>query len=183
MSKPVKELVTRELVKRFEGINSLAVIGFMGIGGVETNKIRGRLRDKSIKVSVVKNSLARKAFGQLGLKGAEDLLDGPSAVAFSVDPDNVGVVEIIRELLDIGKETPGLQVKAALLEGQKFGPGRIQELSAYPTRDEAIAKAVTCILSPGGNLSACLVGPGRKLASLVKAIQERAEKAETDQAA
>ena len=178
MSKPVKELLRKELARRLQGVSSLAVVGFAGIDGVATNKIRGRLRQKNIKLSVVKNSLARQAFESVGLPWAGKLLDGPSAVVFSADPDRMGLVEVVRELLDIAKAAPNLIVKAAVLEGKSFGADRIKELSRYPTREEAIANAVSCILAPGGKLAACLLGPGGKIASLLKAIEEKAKASE-----
>jgi len=172
MSRPVKKLVRDELIRRFEGLTSMAVVNFTGVNGVTTNKIRGRLREKNIKLTVVKNALARQAFEAVGIGEAKDLLEGPCAVAFGADPEEVSVVEIVREILDIAKETPELTVKAALLEGQRFGSDRIKELSAYPTRDEAVQKTVACLLSPGGKLAACLIAPGQIIASLLKSIQD-----------
>jgi len=172
MSRTVKKLVKDELIRRFEGMTSMAVVGFTGVDGVTTNKIRGRLREKEIKLTVVKNSLARQAFEAVGVADAKDLLDGPCAVAFGLDPDNVTAVEIVREILDIGKEAPELKVKAALLEGETFGPERVKELGAYPTRIEAVQKAVACVLSPGGKLAACIMAPGQIIASLLKSIQD-----------
>jgi len=171
MSKPIKELIRNELKGRFDGLSSMAVIGFAGLDGVSTNLIRGRLLEKDIRVTVVKNSLARQAFRELGIDAAADMLDGPCAVAYGAD----SVVDVVRELLDIGKESPALTVKAALLEGQVFGADRIVELSKYPTRDEALARVVACVLSPAGNLSACLTAPGATVAGILKTIEENAE--------
>jgi len=96
-------------------------------------------------------------------------------VAFGVDQEQVSVVNVVRELLDIAKEAPNLVVKAAVLEGDVFGKDQIDALSKYPTRDEAIARTVSCVLAPGAKLAGCLVGPGGKIASLLKAIQEKKE--------
>ena len=52
MSKPVKELVKKELVRRFDGLDSLAIVGFTGIDAITTHEIRGRLRDKQIRLAV-----------------------------------------------------------------------------------------------------------------------------------
>lgn len=175
MSKPVKELLRKELVKRLQGVTSLAVVGLTGIDAVATHQIRGQLRDKDIRLMVVKNSIARQVFDAVGLEGAKDLIDGPCALAFAVVPDKVEVVIVVRELLYIGKETPNLTVKAAVLEGEPFGSDRIAEFSKFPTRDEAIRKTVTCVLCPGARLAGCLIGPGAKIAALLKAIREKKE--------
>jgi len=170
MSKPVKEMIRKELVSRFQGLTSLAIVGFTGLDAVTTNRIRGRLREKEIRLLVIKNSLARQAFKAVGLESAADLIDGPCAVAYGGD----SVVGIVRELFEIGKESPHLTVKAALLEGEVFrGDDQVKALSRFPTRDEAIAGVVGCLISVGSALAGCLVGPSGQVAALVKAIEEK----------
>lgn len=169
MSKPVKQLIQREYVRRFEGIESAAVLDITGIDANTNTDIRARLREKEIRISVVRNSLVRKAFGELGLPDVCELIDGPCAIAYGAD----SVVTVVRELLDIRKETKQLDVKGAVMEGNVFGPERIEELSKYPTREEAIADVVGCLLSAGGNLAGALMGPGGQLAGCLKAIEEK----------
>jgi ribosomal protein L10 len=180
MSKPVKELMTRELVKRFDGLTSVAICNFAGVGAVRTNEIRGRLREQGIRVTVVKNSLARKAFDEVGLGLAGGLLDGPCAVVYGGE----SVVNVVRELLAIKKETPELTVKAAVLEGDVFpSEDEVNRLSKFPTRDEAISEVLGAVLSAGSNLAGCLTGPGGALAGILKAIEEKqggGESAEAD---
>src|SRR5690554_5241118 len=176
MSKPVKDLIRKELVSRFDGVTSLAVIGFSGLDAVSTHMVRGRLAEKNINMTVVKNSIARNAFKSVGLDPAAGLLEGPCAVAYGAD----SVVEVVRTLLEVAKEAPKLSVKAALMDGEVFGADRIAELSKYPTRDEAIAKAEGCILSSGNRLAGGLVGPVSKLASILKTIEEKAGEREPE---
>lgn len=177
MSKPVKELIRNELVKRFEGVTSLAVVGFTGLDAIATHSLRGRLHDKQIRLTVVKNSVARQAFKQLGLDAAGGLLDGPCAVAYGAD----SVVTIVRTLMDVAKETAkgaaSLTIKAALLDGQPFAADQIEALSKYPNRDEAIARVVSVVLSGGSKLAACLIGPGGAVASILKTVEEKAKEA------
>lgn len=168
MSKPVKKLIRDELTRRFAGVTQLAIVGFQGVDAGTTNQVRARLREKDIRMTVVKNSLARQAFRELGIEPVGGLLNGASAVAYGAD----SVVTVVRELLEIHRETPNLTVKAAFMEGQVFGTDEIETLSSYPTRDEAVAQGLGCVLSPGANLAGCLIGPGGQLAGILKAIEE-----------
>ncbi len=168
MSKPVKQLIRKDLISRLHGTDSLAVVGFTGVDANDTNRIRGRLIEKEMRMTVVKNSIARQAFSQLGIEPASDLLDGPCALVYGGE----SVVNVVRELLDIGREVDNFTVKGALLEGQPFGPDRVEELSNFPTRDEALGRVVSCILSGGSKLSAAMLGPGSALASILKQIEE-----------
>ena len=171
MSKPVKELVRDELIKRFQGVRQLAVVGFTGVDATTTNRIRTRLHGKSIQMSVVKNALAKQAFKDLGIASAGELLDGPCAVVHGAD----GVVTVVRELLEIGKDAPNLTVKAAFMDGELFHTDQIAALSKFPTRQEALGQLVQCVLSAGSNLAGCLLGPAGQIAGILKAIEDKGE--------
>ncbi len=168
MSKPVKEMLRKDLIARLEGVTSLAVVGFTGLDAGHTHRVRSELEKKEIKLTVVKNSVARQAFDAVGLEAAKELLDGPCAIAYGSD----SVITVVRELLDLAKESKELTVKAALLEGEPFGQDQIQALSKFPTRDEAIANIAGTILAGGANLAGCIIGPGAKIASILKTIEE-----------
>ncbi len=170
MSKPVKELVRKELKKRLGDATSLAVLGFTGVDATTTNRIRNRLAAKQVRVTVVKNALAKQAFKEMNIEQAGELLEGPCALAYGGE----SVVSVVRELLDIAKDVKALQVKGALMEGALFKGDQIEALSKYPTRSEAISNLVAAVLSPGRKLAACLLAPGSKLASILKTIEEKA---------
>ncbi|MHC4983467.1 MAG: 50S ribosomal protein L10 [Planctomycetota bacterium] len=171
MSKPVKEMVRKELARRFEGLTSLAVVGFTGLDAVRTNEIRSRLREKEIKLTVVKNSLARQAFKRIGLEQAAGVLDGPCAVAYGGE----GIISVVRELMEIGEDSPELTVKAAMLDGEVFqGDEQVAALSRFPTLDEARGQIVGCAISVAAFLAGCLVAGGSQTAALISAIEQRA---------
>ena len=171
MSKPVKTLLRKDLVGRLEGVQSLAVLSLAGVDGVATNRLRRQLRTGGVSVSVVKNSVARYALEQVGLSSACGLIDGPCALAWGGD----NVVTVVRGLLEAGKEIPTLIVKGAMLEGEVFSADRIEELSKYPTREEAIATVAMLAKSAGARLAGCLIGPGSRLAGAIKSIEKTNE--------
>jgi len=173
MSRPVKELLRKDMSRRLAGVNSLALVAFTGVDANSARQVRSRLRQRQIRMFVVKNSIARQAFREMGLPAAADLLDGPTAVAYGSD----SVVSIVRELLEMGKEVPALGVKGAVMEGEGYGPDQIEALSKYPTRDEAIGRVAGLAIAPGRRLAGCLVGPGGRVAGLIKAVEDRAKQA------
>lgn len=169
MSKPVKQMLRREIVRRLANTRELAVVSVVGIDGVANNKLRGDLRGKSIRVMVVRNAMARQAFEEVGLSAAGRLLEGPCALAFGAE----SVVDLVRALLERAKTNPQLKVQGALMEGEVFGAERIEELSKYPTRVEALGNLARAILSPGGRLVSAAMGPGSVIAGILKAIEEK----------
>ncbi|MBI5722439.1 MAG: 50S ribosomal protein L10 [Planctomycetes bacterium] len=172
MSKPIKALIQKELAGKVKGIDSLAVVEITGVDAIANNKLRSRLLKKNINLLVIKNSIARQAFKSVGLEKAAELLEGPCALAWGGD----GVITVVRELLEIQKDVQNLKVKAAMLEGDLFKADRIQALSRYPTRQEAVAQLVSAIISPASSLVSCIIAPAGSVAALLKAVEEKKEK-------
>ncbi len=178
MSKPVKSLLRKEMTRRLEGVKDLAIVGVVGVDGNTNNTLRGELLEKGIHVVVVKNAMARQAFEDLGIGDASVLLDGPCAVAFGGE----SVVDVVREILSRHKAIPQLVVKGAYMEGEIFGAERVEELSKYPTRSEALGNISGAAMSPGAKLLGAITGPGAVLAGLLKAIEEKQDETQEDAA-
>lgn len=175
MSKTVKSMIITEYQKRLGGTPDAMLISIRGLNAITNNKLRRGLASKNIRITVIRNALARKAFEGTGLAGLEPLLAGPSALAWGES-----VVEVAREIVSKVAEFPGIELKGAVLDGQLFsGDAGVKELSRYPTRAEAIATTVTLILSPARKLVAQVQGPGARLLGIVKTIEEKLEKGET----
>jgi large subunit ribosomal protein L10 len=175
MSKPVKELIVSEYRRRFEGVDSGVLVEIRGLDAGGTGRLRSGLRGRGIRVTVIKNSLARKAFEGTLLDALRLALVGPTALVHGAE----SVVEVARELVDWAKKVKQLQLRAACLDGTLFeGAEGVARLSTLPTREEAQARVVTLLLSPARNLVGAAVGPGSKLLGIVKEIRERLEKGE-----
>lgn len=174
MSKTVKGMIIRNYQATFQGASDAAIISIRGLKGHDTTKLRTKLRAKKIKVTVVQNALARKAFEGTGLAALSDRLTGSNALAFGPS-----VVEVAREIVKVMEEFPTLELKGAILDGQFFeGAKGVKELSKYPTREEGIAQIVTLVVSPAKKLLAQIKGPGSTVAGIIKAIETKLEKNE-----
>jgi large subunit ribosomal protein L10 len=174
MSKPVKNLIVDSYKRRFADMDGAVVISLRGVGSNLNNSLRGALAEKQMRITVVKNSLARRALEGTDVAGLSQIMDGPSALVYGGE----SVVDIARALVEQAKTVANLEFRGALMEGQAFGPDQIDELSKYPTRPEAQGQVIQLVLSPAQNLMGAVTGPGRKIVSLVKAIEEKLEKGE-----
>lgn len=176
MSKPVKEMMIQDYVDRVGDQENALVIGLRGISSNDTNAIRTGLAKKEIRVTIMRNSLFGKAFGETSLAPLSEVMKGASALAYGAE----SVVDVAREIVGMLKEFPDIELKGAVLDGMLFeGEAGVKELSKFPTREEAIAEDVTLILSPARNLMGSLKGPGSGLAGIIKSIEEKLEKGET----
>ncbi len=176
MSKTVKNLIIREYQARLKGFDDAALISIRGVSSNDTNTLRKKLRDKKIQVSVVRNALARKAFEGTPLANLGPMLEGSSALAYG----GASVVEVARELVSLIETMPTVELKGAVLDGTLYkGKAGVTELSKFPTKEEAQAQVITLLLGPARSLVGQLLGPGRTVAGLVKAIEDKLEKGET----
>lgn len=178
MSKPVKNLITDQYREMFKDVDGAVVVDIRGIPANTTNAMRADLASKNIKVTVVKNSLAVRAFEGHALAPMGDYLDGACTVIYPTD-ENASAVVVARELVEWVKKEKKIQFRGAVMDGLKFGPAEITRLSEFPTKAEAHANIVTLLLSPAKTLVGAAVAPGRNIAGILKAVQEKLEAGET----
>jgi large subunit ribosomal protein L10 len=172
MSKPVKEMLVREYEAKLDGIDEAAVISLRGVDGESNTKIRSDLREKDIRVTIVRNKLFGRAFADKPIGALTEVLSGSNALVYGAE----SVVEVAREIVELVKQFPEIELKGAVLDGELYeGEAGVEKLSKFPTRDEAIAQDVTLILSPARNLMGALKGPGGRLAGIIKAVEEKLE--------
>lgn len=175
MSKPVKEMIMRDYQERFADIDGALVVDIRGIDANENNEMRLGLLEKGVRITIVKNALARKAFEGTELEALSPALAGPSALAYGDE----SVVNVAREVISWAKKIDDLDLKGAVLDGQYFeGEAGVKRLGDFPTKEEAQAKVVQLVLSPAGNVVSAAKSGGSNLMGIVKEIQERLEKGE-----
>jgi large subunit ribosomal protein L10 len=149
------------------------VINPRGIDAIKNNLIRRRLREKGLRMTVVKNTLAKRAVGDGPLKGFDRLLDGPCAVIYG----EASISTIARLLIEEKKSDDKIELRGMFFDGEVYvGHEGVEQVSKMPTREEAIGQIVALALSPGKNLAGIFKSQAGKVAALIKAIEEKAEK-------
>src|SRR5688572_17200421 len=175
MSKRVKSLLEKDFGNRFKDLEAVAVINPRGINANKNNAIRRKLHKEGLRMTVVKNTLARRATAQSKLKGFDVLLDGPSAVVYG----KASIATIARLLLDEKKADDKIELRGVFFDGEVYtGLEGVTQVSKMPTREEAIALVIGAMLSPGRKLAAALKAPGSKLGAILKTIEEKAKEKE-----
>lgn len=173
MSKFVKNLLSREISQRLDGVEDALLVNVIGIDANKTVVLRRELREKSIKLLVVKNSMARRATEGTPLAPAFAGAEGTLAVVWGGEDFISLVKEITR--LDKSDDYQQFQARGGVMDGEALSPERIREISTWPNREEQLSILSGQILSPGANLAAQLIGPGGTLASQIEKKSEEEE--------
>ena len=152
MSKTIKQIMMRDyktrMTSKAEGggteLQDAMLISIRGVKAVDTTKMRQGLAKKNIKVTVLRNSLARKVFEGTPLAPLNELLTGANAIAYGGN----SVVEVAREIVGLIEKMPLVELRGAVLDGQLFkGKAGVEELSKFPPPKHA-SQPTLAIASP-----------------------------------
>ncbi|MGY8768609.1 MAG: 50S ribosomal protein L10 [Pirellulales bacterium] len=172
MSKYLKDLITKDISKRLEGVDDLLLVDLAGLKANDAVVLRKRLRDRdnSISLLLVKKNLARRACEGTPLAPAFESIEGSAAIVWGGED----VIDLAKEVisLDGDADFEGFNAKGGVMDGEALTPARVKEISKWPNRTEQLSLLSGQILGPGRNLSAQIKGPGAKLASQVKSIAD-----------
>ncbi len=110
---------------------SIVLNDFTGLNVKDISELRKVCRKNGVTFTVVKNTLAKKSFDELGIEGLDPLLDGPTAIAISA-VDEVTPAQVIKKFVD-DYELPKL--KGGYVSGRVISDAEVVRLATLPGRD------------------------------------------------
>jgi len=135
MARPDKEAAVAELTEDFKSATATYLTEYRGLTVTSMKALRRSL-GADTKYSVVKNTLTKIAAKNAGVEIADDLLAGPSAVAF-IKGD---AIDAARNLKNFQKENPLLIIKGGIYEGKFVTTAEIMKLADLESREVLLAK-------------------------------------------
>ncbi|MDE0818782.1 MAG: 50S ribosomal protein L10, partial [Pirellulaceae bacterium] len=170
MSKFVKELITQQLTKDFDGVEECVLVDVVGLDVNETVILRAQLHEKNIRLRVIKKGMALRATAGTILATALEGVSGSVAVCWGGND----FVSLVKEIVAIDKDKENYEVfatRGGVMDGETLTPESLVEISTWPTREELLAAIVGQLLGPGQTLAGQLSGPGSTLASQLGEIE------------
>ena len=135
MARPDKAAAVAELTEDFKSATATYLTEYRGLTVTSMKQLRRSL-GADTKYSVVKNTLTKIAAKNAGVELSDDLLAGPSAVAF-IKGD---AIDAARNLKNFQKENPLLVIKGGIYEGKFVTTAEIMKLADLESREVLLAK-------------------------------------------
>jgi large subunit ribosomal protein L10 len=166
MSKLIKQMEMDALKETFHDVRDMVVLSASKVSCQADTQLRTALRKKNIRLRVVKNSLARRVFDEIGMKVSK-CWEGPTMLAWGSN----SLAELSKELEALTRKNDKIKVKGAVSEGQEIS---FRQALAMPTKPEAIGRVIGLALSPAARLLSQILAPGGQIAGQIKTLSEKA---------
>ncbi len=179
MASPDKVAAVAELAESFRESNGAVLTEYRGLTVKQLQDLRRSLGE-SASYAVAKNTLTKIAAKEAGVEISEELLTGPTAIAFITgDP-----VEAAKGLRDFAKANDPLVIKGGFLDGKVLGADEIKKLADLESREVLLAKLAGAMKGTLQNAVSLFNAPLAQTARLVGALEaKRAEEAPAETAA
>ncbi|NUR05668.1 MAG: 50S ribosomal protein L10 [Nocardioidaceae bacterium] len=170
MARPDKAAGVAELVDSFHESAGAVLTEYRGLTVKQLQDLRRSLGENA-NYAVVKNTLTKIAATEAGVEGFDDLLVGPTAIAFI----NGDVVEAAKGLRDFAKAHPSLVIKGGYFEGKSLDATEIAKLADLESREVLLGKLAGAMLASLSQAVYLLNAPLAQAARLAGALQAKAE--------
>ena len=170
MARADKQAAVAEIVDSFNDSAGAVLTEYRGLTVKQLQDLRRSLGENA-SYAVVKNTLAKIAAAEAGIEGVDDLLHGPTAIAFI----NGDVVEAAKGLRDFAKANPTLVIKGGVLDGKPLDASEIAKLADLESREVLMGKLAGAMLASLSQAVYLLNAPLAQAARLAGALQAKAE--------
>ncbi len=170
MLKQDKERIVAELTERLRAAETLIVADYRGLTHKELDGLRARLLESGARLTVVKNTLTRRAAEAAGVEALLEHLTGPTAIAFVHDGDMVAAAKALDET---ARQTRRLELKGGVLAGRAVGQDDVKQLASLPPVDVLRGQVLGAVVAPLTGVLGLVSAPLTDLVGLIEARIEQ----------
>ena len=152
-----KKQHVEDLASALKGATTYVFVATRGLTVAQDTQMRAELRKNGVKFEVIKNTVLRRVFADLGFEGLDDLFKGPTAVGYSDD-----IIAPAKVLAKYAEDIEPMEIKGGIIDGKVASVNEVIALSKVP--DPATLQT---------QVAYSLLFPFTKLAMLVKAVAEK----------
>ncbi len=169
MVQPLKVETVEELKAMIQDAKSIILNDFTGLNVADISELRRQCRESGVRFRVIKNTLAKRSFEELGIEGMDALLEGPTAFAVSTE-DEVAPAHVLKKFADEYKLP---RFKGGYVAGRILDEKETVRLASLPSREVLLAQVVGTFQAPLQGLVGVLNASLRDLVGVLDAIREK----------
>jgi large subunit ribosomal protein L10 len=143
LNRSEKEAVISEVTGLATKAQTLVIAEYRGITVADMTKLRTIARSNGVALSVLKNTLARRAVAGSGFEVVSDQMTGPLIYGFSED-----AVAAARVGADFAKTNDKLVIRAGAYGGKALDVNGVKQLASIPSKEVLLAQLLGLMQSP-----------------------------------
>jgi len=143
LNRSEKEAVIKEVTDLAAKSQTLVMAEYRGITVAGMTDLRAKARAADVSLSVLKNTLARRALAGTSFEVAADEMTGPLIYSFSEDA--VAAAKIVAEF---AKTNDKLVIRAGVYSGKALDANGVKELANIPSKEVLLAQLLGLMQSP-----------------------------------
>ena len=143
LNRSEKQAVIDEVTGLAAIAQTLVMAEYRGITVADMTRLRSQARDKGVTLSVLKNTLARRAVAGSAFEVVTDQMTGPLIYGFSVD-----AVAAAKVVADFAKTNDKLVIRGGAFGGKTLDVNGVKQLANIPSREVLLAQVCGLLMSP-----------------------------------
>lgn len=170
MANPKNTESLAELKNRFADIDSVFVTEYRGLTVAQITELRCAL-GSDVQYSVAKNTLIKLAAKEAGIEGLDDILTGPTAVAFIKGE----AVDAAKAMKKFASENKAFVIKGGYMDGNALSAAQVDAIAELDNRETTLAKLAGAMKGNLAKAAGLFNAPASQVARLGAALQEKKE--------
>jgi large subunit ribosomal protein L10 len=172
ITKQRKDELVEQYADLLERTSGFVIIEYRGLSVKAIDELRAKIREVQGQYIVTKNTLFTKALQQKEWVVPDDLLQGPTAVAFALD-NFPAVAKVVLEYVDNRERENKASVKGGVMTGTVLDSRRVEAISKLPPLDELRSQLAGLIAQPATGLVSVLNAATGQVVNVINAyVQE-----------
>ncbi len=160
LNREEKAQVIADVVERLERTSTVVTADFRGLSVAELAELRGKLREADAEMTVVKNTLTRRAADQTGHSALLPYLTGPTGLVW-VNGDPASAAKALSDFAKAHDAT--FSMRGGMLDGADLDESSLKTLASLPSKGVLLAQLA-------GGIAAPLTGLAGGLQSLISTM-------------
>jgi large subunit ribosomal protein L10 len=143
LNRSEKQAVIDEVTGLAAKAQTLVMAEYRGITVADMTRLRSQARDKGVTLSVLKNTLARRAVAGSAFEVVSDQMTGPLIYGFSAD-----AVAAAKVVSDFAKTNDKLVIRGGAFGGKTLDVNGVKQLANIPSKEVLLAQVCGLLMSP-----------------------------------